>query len=172
MLSRVLKSPDIFPWSSAIVSIPLLFEIRAPEEQALLTISAEDLYGRIIALNSSWVTLLRNGDQKLLEAQSGQMPITILKPGEGEIISGGIVIVSGTVEPDVPFPLRLELISGEGKLLGHKWTRDSQNENHRFNTEVVYRTTARTPARLLVYSKGDNGDQILYLTSVEIILNP
>ena len=59
LLSRILKTPSVFPWSSASVSIPLLFEIRAPEQPAFLSISAEDLYGRVIALNTSMIMLVK-----------------------------------------------------------------------------------------------------------------
>jgi hypothetical protein len=172
LLSRVLKSPSVFPWSSATLSFPLLFEIRAPEEPALLSISAEDLYGRVIALNTSMITLVKNSGQKLVDAQSDQVPITIREPIEGEIISGGILTVTGAAEPGVTFPLRIELISTEGKLLGHKWTRDSRNDDRSFNEEVLYTAASGTPVRLVVYSKENRGDLILYLNSIEIILNP
>lgn len=175
LLSRVVKSPDVLPLSSATVSIPLLFEIRAAEEPARLSISAEDLYGRLIALNSSEITLLKDGDPVLVGEENRQWPIIILKPDESETISGGSLIVSGAVQPEVSFPLRVELISADGRLLGHKWIADSQNavrSSRKFSTEVLYSAPGRTPARLIVYSNGTSGGHILYLTSIEIKLDP
>ncbi len=175
LLSRVLKSTGEFPWSSATLSIPLLFEIRADEQPARLFISADDLYGRVLALTSTGITLLKDGDQVLLEAQNGPEPITILKPGAGEIISGGSLTVSGALQPEVPFPLQVELISSAGRRLGYKWVEDSGNQERgprSYSVEVPYSTAARTPARLLVFTTGANGDQILYLNSIKIILNP
>ena len=172
LLARILKSPSGFPWSSATVSIPLLFEIRAAEEPAILSVSVEDRDGRVIALNSSEILLVKDGVQNLLEPHFGGGPIIILEPGEGEIVSGGTLAVSGSVEPDVVFPLKIELISGDGRLIGQQWIRDIRTEDRSFSAEVRYTTAEVTPARLFVYSKGGRGDQILHLNSIKVTLNP
>jgi hypothetical protein len=175
LLSRIVKLPNVYPWSSAQLSLPLFFEISAPTESARLTVSIEDQHGRTMDLNSTGLILLSSGDPTLYPASSLEQALVIQQPTSNQRISGGIVPVHGVYHTDSLPSLRVELISQDGKILGHRMAASSINPDGgsgQFKTGISYSIERRTPARLVVYIDSENGGQIMHLSSVEIILDP
>jgi hypothetical protein len=175
LLSRIVKLPNVYPWSSAQLSLPLFFEISSPSENGRLTVSIDDQYGRTMDLNSTGLTMVSSGDPTLIPASSLAQALVIRQPAAGERISGGIVPVEGIFQGDVRLPIRAELISQDGKILGHRMAAASMHPDGlsgQFNTGISYSVVTKTPARLVVYIDSENGGQILHLSSIEITLEP
>ena len=175
LLSRIVKLPNIFPWSSAQLSLPLFFEISSPSENGRLTVSVDDQYGRTMDLNSTGLVLLSSGDPTLYPASSLEQALVIQEPAAGERISGGIVPVEGIYHGEILLPLRAELISQDGKILGQRMAASSINpaeNSEQFSAEIPYSIEVQIPALLVVYIDSENGGQILHLSSVEILLEP
>lgn len=175
LLSRIVKLPNVYPWSSAQLSLPLFFEISTPTESARLTISVDDQHGRTMDLNSIDLILQAAGDPALYPASSLEQALVIQQPKAGQRISEGSAAVQGVYHGDILLPIRAELISQDGKILGYRMAANSINPNEdfgQFSAEISYSIERKIPARLVVYIDSENGGQTLHLSSVEIVLDP
>jgi len=175
LLARQVKIPTIIPWSSANISVKLFYEIRTPVEAGRLTISVEDQHGRTMDLNSVNILLLPTGAAELLPSSALKQVIIIQDPAPGKVIKDGTVLVSGLAHTDLRHPLKVELISEDGKILGQRLATNPQSTSElygEFTAEVPYSVTGPTPARLIIFEDEENRDEITHLSSVEIVLKP
>ena len=175
MLARQVKIPTTIPWSSANISVKLSYEIRTPAEAGRLTISVDDQHGRTMDLNSVNILLLSTGAAELLPSSDLKQVIIILDPAPGKVIRNGTVHVSGLARTDLRHPLKVELISEDGKILGQRLATNPQSTSEEygvFTAEVPYWVPGPTPARLIIFEDENNRDEITHLSSVEIVLKP
>jgi hypothetical protein len=175
LLARQVKTPTTIPWSSAKISVKLSYEIRTPAEAGRLTISVDDQHGRTMDLNSVNILLLPTGAAELLPSSALKQVIIIQEPAPGKVIKDGTVLVSGLARTDLRHPLKVELISEDGKILGQRLatTPQSTSESYGvFAAEVPYLVPGLTPARLIIFEDEENRDEITYLSSVGIVLKP
>lgn len=175
LLARQVKIPTIIPWSSANISIELFYEINTPAEAGRLTISVDDQHGRTMDLNSVNILLLPTGVAELLPSSALNQVIIIQEPAPGKAIKDGTVLVSGLARTDLRHPLKVELISEDGKILGQRLATNPQSTSEVygvFTAEVPYSVPGPTSARLIVFEDEENRDEITHLSSVEIILKP
>jgi len=175
LLARLVKIPTFIPWSSANISVKLFYEIRTPSEEGRLTISVDDQHGRTMDLNSVNFLLLPTGAAELLPSSALKQVIVIQKPAPGKSIENGKVLISGLARTDLRHPLKVELISEKGKILGQRLATNPRSKSELygvFTAEVPYSVSERTPARLIVFEDEENRDEITHLSSLEIILKP
>jgi hypothetical protein len=175
LLARQVKIPAIIPWSSANISVKLFYEIRTPAEAGRLTISVEDQHGLTMDLNSVNILLLPTGAAELLPSSALKQVIIIQDPAPGKVIKDGTVLVSGLARTDLRHPLKVELISEDGKILGQRLATNPQSTSEVygvFTAEVPYLVPGPTPARLIIFEDEENRDEITHLSSVEIVLKP
>lgn len=175
LLSRMVMLPNSSQWDSAVVSIPLFFEIRSAQKDARLTVSVDDQYGRTIHLVSTRLVLINSGEPILLPAGAPGQGLDIQQPKPDRYLSGGILQVAGISHLEDPPALRVKIISPQGKVLGQRVAQLSTAPGHEydyFNAEVPYFIDKPTPARLVVYSTSDDGDRIHHLSSIEVMLSP
>jgi len=175
LLARQVKIPTIIPWSSAKISIKLSYEIRTPAEAGRLTISVDDQHGRTMDLNSVNIILLPTGTAELSPSSALKQVIIIQDPAPGKVIKDGTVLVSGLARTDLRHPLKVELISEDGKVLGQRLATNPQSMSElygEFTAEVPYSVTGPTPALLIIFEDEENRDEITHLSSVGIILKP
>jgi hypothetical protein len=96
----------------------LPFEIRGEEEAALLTLTLLDAFYRPLALRSAQITLGAGGEA-LIEPAPQQAPwVTLTQPQPMTSVSGGALMVSGTVRPLTDNPIFLELLDETGRVIG------------------------------------------------------
>ncbi len=175
MLARQVKIPTTITWSSAKISVKLYYEIRTPAEVGRLTISVDDQHGQTMDLNSVNILLLPTGAPELLPSSALNQVIIIQEPAPGKVIKDSTVLVSGLARTDLRHPLKVELISEDGKILGQRLATNPQSTSELygvFTAEVPYSVPGTTPARLIVFEDEENRDEITHLSSVKVVLKP
>jgi len=175
LLSRYMRTFDTVPWKSARIGFELEFEISGVAEEGRLVINVEDPFGRLIDVNSVNLILLSEGVTDLNPPTAMLQKIIIQDPAPQALIQGGKLIVSGRALPNLDQPLKLMLISEEGKVLGQRLAKVEFPEPGNYGTfvaEVPYTVTGLTPALLIVYEDGGKISQIAHLASLPVILAP
>ncbi|PWH18390.1 MAG: hypothetical protein DDG59_06355 [Anaerolineae bacterium] len=151
------------------------FEIPGVAEAAWLTLSVTDDLGRVTAVNSTPLILLSIGESDIIPAVDFRTPILIQQPRPNALIQGKKVIASGLVRSGGDTYLMIQLWDPTGKVLGQRVTNTQPAEElgfSSFNTEVPYTITEPTPALLVVWQGVGSLSNILYLSSVEVLLSP
>jgi hypothetical protein len=175
LLARQVKVFNTLPWHVASISVELDYEISAAAEVGRLIISAEDVYGRIIDLNSVNLVLLSTGVTELNPASALLESIFIQEPINKALIQGGLAYVSGLARPNGSLPLRIALITEDGKTVGQRLAAVKipiPGGYGTFAAEVPYTVTSITPALLVVYEEGQPISEMTHLSSLEVILSP
>ncbi len=176
LLARYLRTFQNIPWQAARVDVNLDFEISGAGELGRLVVSLEDVYGRLIDVNSVNLILLSSGQTELNPATALQQRLVIQEPTPKALIQGGKLIVSGRALPNRPDqPLRVMIISEEGRILGQRLARVNvtiPGDYGVFIAEVPYTVTDLTSALLVVFEEGEPISDIAYLSSIEVMLAP
>ncbi len=175
LLARDLRTYHNIPWKFAQISMPLVFEISVAAELGRLVISVEDSYGRLIEVNSVNIILLKQGMTELNPPSALQQRIIIQEPQEQALIQNSRLIVSGRVRPSSDQPLRVMLVSEEGRILGQRLAGVSTTipgDYGVFVAEIPYAVAEVINALLVVYEEGGVMSDITFLTSLNVILAP
>lgn len=151
------------------------FDISYVGELGRLTLSTQDDYGRVNAVNSIHLLLLREGTSIINQPGNLKEPCTIIQPTAGQGISGGVVTVSGKMRPFNNLPLTMELVGRDGSLLGTQVVPISTTSNDDvvpFRVDMHYTISKGMWALLSVRQNDDRIGGLMYLYSREIFLNP
>ena len=174
LIARQVKALEGASTSGPLV-IDLKFEIATSFEEGRLLISQKDEHGRLVDLNSVDLTLLSEGGSRLIPPESISQMIVIQQPISGETVTGGMLAVTGITRLRPYQPLRVELITEYGKVVGHRLAGFGSNSLVGYSTfaaEVPYSISQTTLIRLIVFQDGDLISDKRHLSSIEIILNP
>jgi hypothetical protein len=151
------------------------YEVAAAAEAGRLQISVEDKQKRITALNSMPLILLSIGEPDLLPAQDPLAPIIIQKPGKRALIQGGKVLVSGLIRGTPEQPVLVRLLNPKGGEVGSRIASlqfPPEGGYGTFQVEVPYTVSQPTDA-LLVVTQGEAGiNDVIHLTSMDVMLAP
>jgi hypothetical protein len=175
LIARQVKVYNQLPWHVATLLFDLEFEIKAAAEAGRLVISVEDIYGRLMDLNSVNLILLSTGATELNPATALYERIVIHEPIPNSLIQGGVLIVSGLAQTSSDQPLRIALLGEDGRTLGNRLAgakADLPGGYGEFSAEVPYTVTEITPALLVIYEENKTTQEKIYLTSIEIVLSP
>lgn len=176
LLARYLRTFQNIPWQAARVDVDLDFEVSGAGELGRLVVSLEDVYGRLIDVNSVNLILLSSGQTELNPATALQQRLVIQEPTPKALIQGGKLIVSGRALPNRPDqPLRVMIIGEDNRILGQRLARVNvtiPGDYGVFIAEVPYTVTDLTSALLVVFEEGEPISDIAYLSSVEVMLAP
>jgi hypothetical protein len=175
LLARQLKVFYDLPWHVATLTMSLDFEISAAAELGRLVVSVEDVYGRIVDVNSVNLLLLSTGVTELNPASALLESIVVQEPEAMTLLIGGKVLVTGIAKPFTDQPLNVLLIAEDGRVLGERLagvTILTPGGYGTFFAEVSYSVTETTRALLVVYESGNPISQYAHLTSREVILAP
>lgn len=162
-----------FSWAN--LNVDLDFEITATAEVGWLVISADDQYGRMVALNSVNLILMSVGEADINPSSAVDNNIIIQQPGVKTLIQGGQVLVSGLARPSSDRPLMAELRDEKNKVVGFRQLGVSdpiENGYGTFAVEVPYKVNVLTPVRLSVFEDGENISAMTSLSSIEVLLGP
>ncbi len=176
LLTRQIKTfSSLPPRAWAVMQTEIEYEITANAESGRLQISVEDEYGRTTALNYVPLILMSIGNPDIIPPIDVLAPIVIQQPTRRSLIQGGIVRISGIARPGSDQPLVAKLIAADGSEVGMRLVsvdNPIQNGFGSFAAEIPY-TVEKTTHVLLVITEGRrNLNDIIHLTSQEIMLSP
>ncbi|NMC12347.1 MAG: hypothetical protein GYA34_05625 [Chloroflexi bacterium] len=172
---QIVSLPYVNRFGEAILSIKLNFEIPGAAEAARLSISVEDEYGRMTALNSIPLILLSVGESDLIPYLDLRQPIFIQQPAPRTLVQGNTVVVSGRAHPDGDEYIMIELVDQNGKVVGKRVCSLSEPDTSGYGTfliDVPYTVSESTPVLITVWQSDDGFSNIIHLTSREILLSP
>lgn len=176
LLARQIRTLNFVPVGAwAVMALDLDFEIAATAEEGRLQISVDDEYKRIVALNSVPLILLSVGEADVIPPQDVLAPIILREPTKRTLIQGGKLQISGLARVSSDKPLLARLITTQGAEVGMRLVDVSEpvaDGYGAFSAEIPYSIT--NPMRvLLVVSEGDEViNDIIHLTSLEVMLSP
>jgi hypothetical protein len=159
----------------ATLYMKLEFEIPGTAEVGRLAISTTDQFGRLTALNSIPVILISIGESDILPVSDRQAAIAVLVPQPRTLVQGKTLLVYGLARPAADDYLVVQLIAEDGSVVGKRVTRvePAGEESHgSFTVEVPYHVEQPTSALLTVWQGEDSLSDIIYLTTVEVMLSP
>lgn len=176
MLAREIRVVDLVPVGAwAVMTMDLDFEIAATAEAGRLVISVDDDFGRTVALNSLPLILLSVGDADITPPRDVLQPIIIHEPTKKTLIQGGVVRVSGLARVHGDQPLRVRLVAADGREVGMRLASVSEpvlDGYGEFAIEVAYTVDEPMPVLLQVTEGASGINDIIHLSSIEVILSP
>jgi hypothetical protein len=173
LASKLVPLYNPFKWANFYWE--LSFNINYVGELGRLTLSTQDDYGRVNAVNSIHLLLLREGTSIINQPGNLKEPCVIIQPVAGQGVSGGVLTVSGKMRPYNNLPLMLELVGRDGSVIGTQVVAISttpENDSVPFQVDMDYKISKPIWALLSVRQNDDRIGGLMYLYSREIFLNP
>ncbi|MGB9673924.1 MAG: hypothetical protein ACPL3P_07275 [Anaerolineales bacterium] len=154
-------------------SIP--FEIPGTAEASWLSLAVMDEFGRKTSVNSVPLILLSIGQADIIPPADTFAPIVIQQPSPMTLIQGNKVIASGLARSGGDTYLMMQLINQSGNIIGNRVTDVKASKESGLGTfiaEVPYIVDEVTPALLVVWQGKESISNVIYLSSVEVLLSP
>jgi len=151
------------------------FDINSIGELGRLTLSTQDDYGRVNAVNSVHLLLLAEGTSIINLPGDLKERCVIIQPVAGQGLSGGVLTVVGEMHPFNNLPLTLELVGRDGSVIGTQVVAISttpEDEGVPFRVDIHYSTSKAMWALLSIRQNDDRIGGLMYLYSQEVFLNP
>jgi hypothetical protein len=173
LASKLLQLYTPYKWAS--FSLGMSFDINTIGEMGRLTLTTQDDYGRVNAVNSVHLLLLAEGTSIINQPGDLRERCIIFQPVAGQRLSGGVLPVSGKMRPFNNLPLTLELVGRDGSIIGTQLVAISNNptdDGVPFSVDIRYTISKPMWALLSVRQNDDQIGGLMYLYSQEIFLNP
>lgn len=175
LVRQIKPLPYINRYGYATLYTSLTFEIPGTAEAAWLTLSVNDEFGRVTSVNAVPLVLMALGEADIILPADVSAPIVIQQPAPMTLVQGKKLIASGLARSGGDTYLMLQLITQEGKVVGKRVTDIQPADNGgmgTFTAEVPYDVTEVTPALLVVWQGEGSMANVIYLSSVEVLLSP
>lgn len=178
---RMISSEDLdysqSSYSRFLIAPSLSFGIKSVAETARLLVLTRDIYGRTMALSSIDLILLSVGQNEIAPVNNLNEHLIISTPYNGQVISGGKVVVTGQAAPLNTTPIILELIDEKTQVVGSRQVNMPMPSGGLsytpFVIDVPYSITEITPVRLTMRQESDSQlAGTVALSSCSIILTP
>jgi hypothetical protein len=153
----------------------LAFKTTSVGELGRLSLSTQDEYGRVNAVNSVHILLLTEGQSIINQPGNLKERCVIEQPVAGQRLSGGVLTIVGRMRPFNNLPLTVELISRAGNVVGTQQvpiSLDPQDAYVPFRVDIPYSIPDSLWALLVVRQDDDRIGGIMYLYSQELFINP
>jgi len=173
LASKILQLNTAYLWAYFYGTLP--FETQGAGELARLTMTTQDQYGRLTAVNSVHLILLPEGFSIINPPGNLKERCVIEQPSPGHRISGGTLAVAGEMRSFNSLPLVVELITRTGKVIASQLVTSSPAPDDTyvpFQIDLPYSISTGTWALLVVQQPDDRIVGTMYLYSQEIFLNP
>lgn len=159
------------------ITAEIPFEINSAAELARIEVYVVDQFDLKIQLISVDVLLIQYGDSEETPNEIELEPFIISTPGEGIVVTGGVLVVEGIARTITDGPLIVDLIDDRGGIVGSGETRvspPSERSSHMpFQVIVPYTVDYRTRVRLTVRQESTNRiPGTVWLSSTVIFLDP
>ena len=155
----------------------ITFDIDAVSELARLVVTIYDEFGRVRHLTSTDIILLSIGENEMVPTSGQREAYIVRSPKAGDVITGGVVHLTGLARPVNDSPLIFELIDETGKVVGEKLISvepPSGDLSHTpFTVDIPYNVSEPTPVRLTMHQESTSRiPGPVELASLELILAP
>jgi len=163
-------SPDWLTLGSEVT-----FGINTAAEPGRLQVSIEDEHGRLKSVTSTDLVLQSLGNQDLNQPGDEFEDIFLESPRANLLIQGGIMRVAGMIRPRTSNPLRIEIVTSDGKIVGTRQVSVNPAQGIQygsFEIDVPYSITSTNRVRVQVWEPGSRIPGIINLSSVEVLLSP
>jgi hypothetical protein len=173
LASKVVPLYNPFKWANFYWE--LSFDISYVGELGRLTLTTQDDYGRVNAVNSIHLLLLKEGTSIINKPGNLKEACVLSQPVAGQSFSGGVLTVAGKMRPFNNLPLTVELVARDGNILGTQPVAIATSPNSDevpFRVDMHYMVSKSEYALLTVRQNDDRIGGIMYLYSLEIYLNP
>ncbi|HWQ47262.1 MAG TPA: hypothetical protein VN376_10360, partial [Longilinea sp.] len=153
------------------------FEISAAAETGRLVIYTLDSYGRTIALTSIDLILIQVGDNEVYRYIDQSEPYILRQPVANQVVTGGVLQVSGLARRLNENPLIIELVGEDGGIIATRLVDlpapEGELSHMPFYVEIPYTVDGPTPVRLILRQNSDDDiPGTISLTSILIELQP
>jgi hypothetical protein len=151
------------------------FGINSAAEPGRLLVSIEDEHGRLKSVTSIDLVLLTEGDQELSPPDDKMENIVIEAPQVNLLIQDGTMRVMGKARLRVSNPLRIQIVTSDGKIVGTRQVAVNPVEGSQYGTfaiDVPYSISSTNRVRVQVWEPGSHIPGIISLSSVEVLLSP
>lgn len=169
---RSYQSPQT-EWINLESEVP--FGINGNEEPGRMKISVEDEHGRLESVSSVDLILLSGGVQELITPADLLENIVLESPPANHLIQNGKMRVSGLARTRSDQPLRIELVSSDGRIVGTRQVSVTHSEDTSYGTfaiDVPYTVNSTQSVRVQIWEPGDRIPGVVNLSSVEVLLAP
>lgn len=158
------------------LKLDLEFEIPGVAETARLEISTHDAYGRVMALNSTDIILLSEGDSDINPPLDTYEELVIEEPVPNTLIQGGQMIVKGFTRHVESGQLYVEILNYSGGVVGSKLIGVSDQElgkgYHFYAGEIPYQVGSATWVRVQVSARDHDLSGVLHTSTVRVLISP
>ena len=171
--STLLQLNTAYKWAYFVWNLP--FTVEAVGELGRLTMSIQDQYGRVTALNSVHLLLLSDGSSIINPSGDLRERCVIEQPEAGKRNSGGVLTVAGKIRPFNNQPLTIELVKRDGSSVGSQMVAVSPAQDGSyvpFSADLSYSISVGAWALLVVSQPDERIPGTMYLYSREILLSP
>lgn len=173
LASQLLQLNTPYKWANFYWEMP--FDINSVGELGRLTLTTQDEYGRVNAVNSVHLLLLSEGSSILNQPGNLKERCVIVQPAAGQRLAGGVLTVVGKMRPYNALPLILELTGRDGSVIGTQTVNIvpvAGDDYIPFRVDMPYRISQSMWALLSVRQNDDRIGGVMYLYSQELFLNP
>ena len=116
LASQLLQLNTPYKWANFYWEMS--FDINSVGELGRLTLSTQDEYGRVNAVNSVHLLLLSEGSSIINQPGNLKERCVIEQPAAGQRLAGGVLTVVGKMRPYNNLPLTVELVGRDGSVIG------------------------------------------------------
>jgi hypothetical protein len=151
------------------------YGINGDAESGRLQISVEDEHGRLESVSSVDLILQSDGIQDLNLPPDLLEDIVLESPLADRLIQDGKMRVIGLARTRSAQPLRIEIVTSDGKIVGTRQVAVTPSEDSSYGTfaiDVSYTISNTQRVRVQVWESGDRIPGIVNLSSVEVLLAP
>jgi hypothetical protein len=163
------------PYKWAFYFWDLQFHASAVGELGRLSISTQDEYGRVTAVNSVHIILLSVGSSIVTPPGNLQERCVIEQPVAGQRLYGGVLSIAGKMRPYNNLPLTFELVGRDRAVIGTNLIPISPALDDGyvpFRVDIHYNIPQSQWGLLVVRQSDERISGIMYLYSREVYLNP
>jgi hypothetical protein len=169
---RTFQSLEL-PWLTLVSEIT--YGINSAAELGRLQVSIEDQFGRLKSVSSTNLVLQSMGNLDLNQPIDELDDMVLESPRANLLIQDGTMRVAGFARLRSSQPLRIEIITSDGKIVGTRQVAvDPPDESQygSFAIDVPYNITSTNRVRVQVWEPGILIPGIINLSSVEVLLSP
>lgn len=157
------------------LGVEVEFGINAVAEAGRIQIGVLDEQGRLKSLNSIDLILLSMGNKDLNQPTDQLENIFIESPRANTLIQGGTMRVSGHARLRSTQPLRIEILTNDGRIVGTRQVSITPTPGSAYGTfaiDVPYSIDYTSKVRLQIWEPGERIPGPITLSSLEVILSP
>lgn len=175
LLMREVRSYQNLDYEWISLGSEITFGINGVAEAGRLQISIEGEQGRLQSVSSVDLILQSVGIQDLNQPHDQLEDIYLETPKPNRLIQDGSMRVSGMARTRSAQPLRIEIQTSNGKIVGTRQVSVIPSTDYSYGTfmiDVPFTVDKTNRALVQVWEPGDRIPGIINLSSVEVLLSP